>query len=86
MQGPDTDAQDQPPPFVHFRLATHGRPIQMGQSRKCSYLHGTFVVPSILLQKSFWGGGRKFLEPLMRFARGDVRDHIVSFRIDHGPP
>src|ERR1700681_295154 len=32
----------------------------------------------ILLQKSFWGGERKFLEPLMRFTRGDVRDHIVS--------
>jgi hypothetical protein len=30
----------------------------------------------ILLQKSFWGVERKFLEPLMRFARGDVRDHI----------
>jgi hypothetical protein len=28
----------------------------------------------ILLQKSFWDGERKFLEPLMRFARGDVRD------------
>ena len=40
----------------------------------------------ILLQKSFWGGERKFSEPLMPFARGDVRDHIVSFRIDHGPP
>ncbi len=22
----------------------------------------------------------------MRFARGDVRDHIVSSKIDHGPP
>jgi hypothetical protein len=31
----------------------------------------------ILLQKSFWGGERKFLEPLMHFARGDVRDLIV---------
>ena len=40
----------------------------------------------ILLQKSFWGGERKFLEPLMRFARGDVRDHFVSSKIDHGPP
>jgi hypothetical protein len=29
----------------------------------------------ILLQKSFWGGEGKFLEPLMRFTRGDVRDH-----------
>ena len=30
----------------------------------------------ILLQKSFWGVERKFLDPLVRFARGDVRDHI----------
>ena len=28
MQGPDTDAQDQPPPFFYIRLATHGRSIQ----------------------------------------------------------
>jgi hypothetical protein len=27
-----------------------------------------------LLQKSFWGDDRKFLEPLVRFARGDVRE------------
>ena len=40
------------------------------------------LVP-ILLQKSFWGEEQKFLEPLMRFTRGDVRDHIVSFEIDH---
>jgi hypothetical protein len=38
----------------------------------------------ILLQKSFWGVERKFLEPLMRFTRGDVRDHIASSKIDHG--
>jgi hypothetical protein len=38
-----------------------------------------------LLQKSFWGGERKFLEPLMHFTSGDVRDHIVSSKIDHGP-
>jgi hypothetical protein len=30
----------------------------------------------IVLKKSFLTDGRKFLEPLMRFARGDVRDHI----------
>jgi hypothetical protein len=40
----------------------------------------------ILLQKSFWGVERKFLAPLMRFTRGDGRDHIVSSKIDHGPP
>jgi hypothetical protein len=28
----------------------------------------------------------KFLAPLMRFARGDVMDHIVSSKIDHGLP
>jgi hypothetical protein len=38
------------------------------------------------LQKSFWGVERKFLEPLVRFTRGDVRDHIGSPKIDHGPP
>jgi hypothetical protein len=32
----------------------------------------------VVLQMSFWGGERKFLELLMRFARGDVRGHIVS--------
>ena len=37
----------------------------------------------ILLQKSFWGGDRKFLKPLMRFTRGEVRDHIGLFKIDH---
>jgi hypothetical protein len=40
----------------------------------------------ILLRKSFWGGERKFLGPLMRFMRGNVRDHIVSSKIDHEPP
>ena len=33
FKGPNTDAQDQPPPFFHIRLATHGRSIQMGQQR-----------------------------------------------------
>ncbi len=42
--------------------------------------------PLILLQKSFWGDGRKFSEPLMRFTRREVRDHIVSSKIDHGSP
>src|SRR6516225_3421984 len=30
-QGPDTEAQDQSPPYRHFWLATRGRSIQMGQ-------------------------------------------------------
>ena len=40
----------------------------------------------ILLQKSFRDGERKLLDPLMRLTRGDVRDHIASSKIDHGPP
>ena len=39
-----------------------------------------------IVEKVIWGGERKFLEPLMRLTRGDVRDHIVSSKIDHGPP
>jgi hypothetical protein len=41
--------------------------------------------PLIVLKKSFWGDERNFLGPLMRFARGGVRDHIVSHKNDHRP-
>ena len=36
--------------------------------------------------KVFWGDERSFSEPLMRFTSGDVRNHIVSSKIDQGPP
>jgi hypothetical protein len=39
----------------------------------------------IVLKRSFLGDERNFLRPLMRFARGDVRAHIVSHKNDHGP-
>jgi hypothetical protein len=39
----------------------------------------------IVLKKSFLDDERNFLGPLMRFARGDVRDHIVSHKNDHRP-
>jgi hypothetical protein len=38
----------------------------------------------IVLKKSFWGDDQNFSGPLMRFARGDMRDHIVSHKYDHG--
>ena len=38
-----------------------------------------------IVAKVFLGDKRNFLEPLIRFARGDVRDHIVSHKNDHGP-
>jgi hypothetical protein len=37
-----------------------------------------------IVAKVFWGDDRNFLGPLMRFARGDMRDHIVSHKNDHG--
>src|SRR6476619_5010090 len=43
--------------------------------------HVRFV--PILLQKSFWGGDRKFLEPLMRFT---VRREGPYLYIHDGPP
>ena len=43
--------------------------------RAVAHVRGSYV--PILLQKSFWGVERKFLEPLMRFTRGDVRDQSV---------
>jgi hypothetical protein len=72
---------------------------QLGHFRKSAVVSARSVLPSgtdiisraghvrlvpILLQKYFWGGKRKFLETLMRFTRGDVGDHIVSSKIDHG--
>src|SRR5664279_5827074 len=38
----------------------------------------------IVLKKSFGGGGRNFLELLMRFVRDDVRDLVESQKNDHG--
>jgi hypothetical protein len=57
--------------------------VERAAYRKWAF-RATSAFPLILLQKSFWGGERKFLELLMRFARGDVRDHIVSHKNDHG--
>jgi hypothetical protein len=38
----------------------------------------------IVLKKSFLTDERKFLGPLMRLVRCDVRGHIVMPKIDHG--
>jgi hypothetical protein len=43
---------------------------------------GPFRADSV--EKVFWGDERNFLGPLMPFARGDVRDHIVSHKTDQG--
>jgi hypothetical protein len=38
----------------------------------------------MLSKKAFGGNQRNFLKLLMRFVRGDVRDHIASQKSDHG--
>ena len=62
--------------LIHPSIRQGGGPMQLG--------HVAYW--QILLQKSFRAGARKFLEPLMRLARGDVRDQNASSKIDHGPP
>jgi hypothetical protein len=69
-----------PAPFAHERSRRLSVPSCIRQSRSKDRLW------RILLKKSFRGGDQKFLEPLMRLARGDVRDQIASSKIDHGPP
>ena len=46
MQGPDTDAQDQSPPFFRIRLATHGRSIQSGHRQTdCPEMPTSALIP-----------------------------------------
>src|SRR6476659_2240281 len=54
------------------RNSTSALPPKADSSRTSGHVR---FVP-IVLQKSFWGDERNFLEPLMRFTRGDVRDRI----------
>src|SRR6478736_3850903 len=58
--------------------------VRNGQKRKSRPRGGMSAMPRIVLQKSFWGDDKNFSGPLMRFARGDMRDHIVSHKNDHG--
>jgi hypothetical protein len=51
-------------------------PTNAAKREKSSCQPGAVHTWQILLQKSFWGVERKFLEPLMSFAHTDVRGHI----------
>ena len=63
-----------------------GRPITSALSQIADIFRAGRNVSKvpIVLKKSFWGDDQNFSGPLMRFARGDMRDHIVSHRNDHG--
>jgi hypothetical protein len=66
MQGPDTDAQDQPPPFTHIRLAPHGRSIQLGQKAKNSVRANVFRCSS---NNGPWDSGSSPAAPLFDLKR-----------------
>src|SRR4051812_4929708 len=59
-----------------------GKPLQLAVDRVTGTTEATQLVKSafgrIVLQNSFWGDDQNFSGPLMRFARGDMRDHIRS--------
>jgi hypothetical protein len=71
----------------------------MGQTQKSECATGKSALPSttgivsqtcqvrkvpIVLKKSFCGDDQNISGPLMPFARGDMRDHIVSHKNDYG--
>jgi hypothetical protein len=67
------------------RKAEHmAAPTNAVKREKSSCQHGAVHTWQIVLRKSFWGGERNFLGPLMRFACDDMRDHIVTHKNDHG--
>src|SRR2546423_13042385 len=58
--------------------ASHAQP-PTGVRRWCMS-----ALERIVLKKSFWGDDPNFSGLLMHFARGDMGDHIVSLKNDHG--
>src|SRR4051812_47597283 len=65
-----------------------GKPLQLAVDRLTGTTEATQLVKSafggIVLQNAFWGDDQNFSVPLMRFARRDMRDHIVSHKNDAG--
>jgi len=56
----------------------------VAKAAKQAYALG-FMSPLVAdtVEKSFLADERKFSGPLMRFARGDVRDHNAFYKDDH---
>jgi hypothetical protein len=71
---------------LEFRACTHRRTIAdfWGQADTPSGSGKRLQMPDIVAKVFL--GWRPKIEPLLRFMRGDVRDHIVSSKIDHEPP
>jgi hypothetical protein len=76
IQGPDTEAQDQPSPDHHIQLATHGRSIQ-----KCQLLSSTHLLTPVNLPEARtvgWRGERAgALKRITRRATTDLRNEVV---------
>jgi hypothetical protein len=61
-----------------------GAPTNAARGKKALANSEPSTHEGIVLQKPFWGGDQNFSGPLMPFARGDMRDHIVLHKNDHG--
>src|SRR5437764_8504115 len=69
---------------VAQRWPYRGSHFRLSHNRKSRRFPRRSALLSIVLQNSFWGDDQNFSGPLMRFARGDMRDHIVSHKNDYG--
>ena len=61
------------------------RHVRSSPGSRHSLVRSVCPLSADIVAKVFWDGEQKFLEPLMRLTRGDVRDRMVSSKIDHGP-
>ena len=78
QRGPSSFVQSE---FQCSTLALHKCPIPTCAARLYVVLYPRYC------RKSLFGvTNDKFVQPLMRFTRGDVRGHIATSKIDHGPP
>jgi hypothetical protein len=63
VQGPDTEAQDQAPPYRHFRLATRGGSIQMGHGHCSITSSGNQTWRHLQPHRSHMGSKHRMIAP-----------------------
>src|SRR6516164_10195961 len=89
--GPDTEAQDQSSPDRHFRLATRGRSIQMGQRWTHAPKTRTATPANGMVRGSRRRSGRRFIAGPIRSRSLNrvldprpINDHVVGWKPNVG--
>ncbi|WP_143039835.1 MULTISPECIES: hypothetical protein [Bradyrhizobium] len=80
LTGAAVDSRPDIEQAIKRAMSVRGHSRRGGDSRMSTHVRYSLL----LLKKSFGGGGRNFLEPLMRFVRDDVRGLVASLKNDHG--